>query len=288
MSPSGPAARDRIAAGAAMLQELGFRVTMGAHVAGRAGFLAASDEQRLADLHEAFADPEVDVVAATRGGYGAQRLLDELDRALLCRSRAVFLGFSDLTALHVVLAQDCGRASLYGPGLAWDDVRNGAAARASTAEALAGESDWAVPACPDEPTAALTAGGAAEGILVGGNLAMLASAAGTRDALRPPPGALLLLEDVREAPYRIDRMLLQLARSGTLDQLAGLVLGQFSDCVGRVGEPDVVDVLGAWCDRLGVPVLGGIPVGHGRDQHTVRLNTQARFGSDHVLRAVPP
>lgn len=284
ISPAGPALSGRIDAGVRLLRDLGCRVTLGVSARGRQGFLAASDALRLADLHEAFADPEVDVVAATRGGYGTQRLLEHLDHALLARSRAVFLGFSDLTALHVVLGRHCGRPSLYGPGLAWDEERNGVASRASLAAALRGETQWSVAADPAEPMAALTRGTADGGVLVGGNLTLLASAVGTPDALRPPPRAVLLLEDVREAPYRLDRMLLQLARAGTLDDLGALVLGQFVRCHGKPGEPIAADVLGQWCDRLAVPVLGGVPVGHGREQHTVPMGTRVCFGPDAVLR----
>jgi muramoyltetrapeptide carboxypeptidase len=284
VSPAGPSDPEHVAAGVALLESLGLRVSLGAFVLGRHGFFAATDEQRLGDLHTAFADPDVAAVVATRGGYGTQRLLDGLDRELLGRSSAVLVGFSDLTALHVVLVQDCGRPSLYGPGAAWHEERTGAASRASLAAALRGLGPWQVPSLPAEPTAALTRGAPVRGSLVGGNLAILASAVGTRDALRPPPGALLLLEDVCEAPYRLDRMLLQLARSGTLDDVAGLVLGQFTHCCGRPREPDALEVLGAWCDRLGVPVLGGVPVGHGRDPHTVPLGVVMTIDADRVLR----
>ncbi len=284
VSPAGPADPAHVAAGVALLESLGLRVSLGDYVHGRHGFFAATDAQRLADVHAAFADPDVAAVVATRGGYGTQRLLDGLDRDLLGRSPAVLVGFSDLTALHVILVQDCGRPSLYGPGAAWHEERTGAASQASLAAALRGLGSWQLPSLPSEPTAALTRGGPVRGPLVGGNLTLLASAVGTRDALRPPPGALLLLEDVREAPYRLDRMLLQLARSGTLDDVAGLVLGQFTYCLGRPGQPDAVEVLGAWCDRLGVPVLGGVPVGHGRDPYTVPLGVVLAIGADRVLR----
>src|SRR4051812_19652992 len=125
VSPAGPARADRVAAGRAMLESFGLRVSLGAAALRRDGFHAGSDEERLAALPAAFCDPAVDVVAATRGGYGTQRLLDRLDRDAIAASAAVFLGFSDLTALHTVLLA-CGRASLYAPALAWDEKRNGA------------------------------------------------------------------------------------------------------------------------------------------------------------------
>lgn len=258
ISPAGPVTPERIAGGVDVLRNAGLRVTLGAHACGRHGYLSGTDDERLRDLHEAFEDPEVVAVMATRGGFGTQRLLHHVDRRLLARSRALLVGLSDLTALHVVLGQDCGRPSLYGSALSPDAPANG-----SALAALRDIRSWSVPAVPTEPTAVLTRGGPVTGPLVGGNLALLASAVGTPDALRPPPGAVLLLEDVGEAPYRLDRLLLQLARSGTLSAVAGLVLGQFTNCRGRPEEPDAIAVLGQWCDRLGIPVLGGVPIGHG-------------------------
>jgi muramoyltetrapeptide carboxypeptidase len=277
ISPAGPVRPEQIERGADVLRDAGFQVTLGAHAHGCRGYLAGTDDERLRDLHEAFADPDVAVVMATRGGFGTQRLLDRLDRELLAGSAALFVGLSDLTALHVVLGQECGKPSLYGSGLSDAGTMPGGALAA-----LRDIAPWSITASPAEPTSALTRGGPVSGRLVGGNLTMLASGLGTRDALRPLPGAVLLLEDVHEAPYRLDRMLLQLARAGTFDSVAGLVLGQFTDSRGRPDQPDAVAVLSDWCDRLGVPVVGGVPVGHGPGAATAPLGLVVRLEGDTV------
>ncbi|XXX71604.1 LD-carboxypeptidase [Sorangium sp. So ce134] len=221
----------------------------------RTGYLAGSDARRSDELARALSHPDVRAIFAARGGYGANRFVHRLDWSALADRPRWIVGFSDVTALHVEAAR-AGVASLHGAHVAALG-RGDAHARAaliSTLEDPLGERRF-------DGLTTLRAG-AAEGPLFGGNLALLhACAAAGR--LRVPEGCVLLLEDVTERPYRIDRMLATLEVGGHLAPAAAVVLGDFEEC--NPG-PDGVTVDEVLRDRLlplGIPVVAGLPIGHG-------------------------
>lgn len=259
IAPAGPPRPGTLEKVVPMIERLGFRAKVFPGCSGPAflGHLAASDERRLADLHEALADPSVDAVIALRGGYGCMRLLDRIDRAVLRRFPKPLIGYSDLTAL-IALRQQLGLAGWHAPMPAsdWHKGEGGWA----DAVALAGRlrsglraGDVLGPALAPH---ALNRGRApVRGVLSGGNLAVLAALLGT-PFMPDLRGAVLFLEDVGEDPYKIDRLLCQLRLAGAFDELAGVLLGSFTD-----GEsPDVV--LADYFGDLGIPVLAGWPSGH--------------------------
>lgn len=291
VSPSGPADPERVEAGMAVLRGWGLHPTLGAHALELDGYLAGSDEARAGDLMDAFTDPATRAVLCTRGGYGSTRVLDLLDFRAIARDPKLLVGSSDTTALLLALRQRTGVPVVHGPPVvALGDERR-AEGTASLRRLLFADTAAIVELRPDvgEPTAALREGGRAEGVLMGGNLALLAAACGTPDALDPAAPVILLLEDTAEAPYRIDRMLGQLRRSDALARVAGVAIGQFTDCHGRPGEPDAVATLAACLGALGVPLLGGLPVGHGADQLAVPLGGPAELDAEHgVLRVAWP
>lgn len=269
VSPSGPTRSERVRRGVELLTGWGLRVTIGPNAYERAGYLAGRDEQRLADLNLALADPSVRGVLCTRGGYGAQRVVDGLDLAAVRRDPKVVAGFSDITALQLALWRGARLATVHGPGAAWVDERTGEASAASLQAALMSAEPVVLRAEKGDESGPVRFGGRASGILIGGNLSLLAASVGTVDQpdLR---GAILLLEEIDEPPYKVDRMLLHLRRAGVLSGVAGFALGHFTNCAD--GWPtSIVDVLGDHLGGLGVPVLGGLPIGHGRDQLTVAL-----------------
>ncbi|WP_437301828.1 S66 peptidase family protein [Sorangium sp. So ce388] len=234
----------------------------------RTGYLAGSDARRRDELVHALSHPDVRAIFAARGGYGANRFVHGLDWTPLAKEPRWIVGFSDITALHVEAAR-AGVASLHGAHVAALG-RGDARARAALLRALedpAGERRFG----------GLTAlrAGAAEGPLFGGNLALLhACAAAGR--LRVPEGCVLLLEDVTERPYRIDRMLATLEVGGHLAQAAAVVLGDFDQCD---PGPDGVTVGEVLRDRLlplGVPVVAGLPIGHGLRNEPAILGGRAR------------
>jgi muramoyltetrapeptide carboxypeptidase len=273
VSPSGPARPERVARGVALLTGWGLRVTPAPGVYARHGYLAGSDAQRSAGLHLALRDPAVRGVICTRGGYGTQRIVDDLDMAAVRADPKVLVGFSDITALQLAMWRGARLATVYGPGAAWLDERTPECSARSLRAAVMTAEPAVVTADPAEETFGVRVPGRANGTLLGGNLCTLVSSIGTPD-FPSLAGAILLLEEVAEAPYKVDRMVTQLRRAGLLRGLAGVALGQFTGCADD-WPVSIVDVLTERLGDLGVPVLGGLPVGHGRGQRSVPLGVPA-------------
>ncbi|MEU8402728.1 LD-carboxypeptidase [Nonomuraea sp. NPDC048892] len=266
VAPSGPPNAVLLRRGVRRLEELGLKVVVGAHVLDRQGldYLAGDDAHRAADLQSAWCDPAVTGVFCCRGGYGAARLLDLLDwDAMRAAGPKVLLGSSDITALHNAFAIELGVATLHGPMAACDVI----AGDEEGPEPLTWESmrQALFEAAPLVRGDRVLAPGRAEGVLRGGNLSLLASMCGTR--WQPSfAGGIAFLEDVGEEPYRIDRMLTQLLQAGVFDGVRGIALGSWVGC----GDP--YPVLEDRLAPLGVPVVAGLPVGHGSPQMSVWLN----------------
>jgi len=278
VSPSSAPDPERVARGVELFTGWGLSVRHGVDLYARYGYLAGTDTVRRAALQAALDDPQVRAVISTRGGYGAQRICDGLDLSRLVADPKVLVGFSDVTALQLALWRAARLASVHGPGAAWSDRRTPAASAASLRDALMTTAPVRLHRDPDGDTGALALpgagpGGPARGVLLGGNLCLLAASVGTRD-MPDLTGAILLLEDVDEAPYRVDRMLTQLYRAGALHGLAGVALGHFTDCTASTG-PGVVAVLHERLAPLRVPVLGGLPAGHGPGQLAVPVGVPA-------------
>ncbi|MFD6565122.1 LD-carboxypeptidase [Micromonospora profundi] len=278
VSPSGPTTPERVARGVELLTGWGLRPVLAANAYARHGYLAGTDELRAADLNAAFTDPQVRGVICTRGGYGAQRIVDALDMAAVRRDPKVVAGFSDITALQLALWRGARLAGVHGPGAAWRDERTPLRSAESLHAALMTTEPVTVRAVPEEDTFGVRVAGRATGTLLGGNLCMIVASVGTPD-LPDLTGAVLLIEDVQEPPYKVDRMLTQLRRAGVLDGLAGVAVGQFTDCADG-WDTTVTDVLGERLGDLGVPVLGGLPIGHGPGQLTVPVGTEAHLDAD--------
>jgi muramoyltetrapeptide carboxypeptidase len=278
VSPAGPADAERLERGMEMLRSWGFVPELGKHALARHGYLAGPDADRLTDLEWALGDTGIRAVIASRGGYGTQRIVDAPVWSRLRSDPKLLVGFSDITALHLAAWNGAGVASLYAPGAAWDADRLGDSGAASLHSAMTSTQPVII-----HGTAA--AGGVATGPLLGGNLSLLAASVGA--GLPSLRDAVVLIEEVDEAPYRIDRMLTQLRRSGALDGIAGVAVGQMTNCS---SDDAVAAVLHDRLGDLGVPVLSGLPIGHGPGQLTVPLGSEARLdvaaGILHVASAV--
>ncbi len=259
----------------ATVRRLGWEPVVAPHVLERHGYFAGPDAHRVADLAAALADPSIDAIWCLRGGYGVMRLLDALSwRALADRPRAL-IGFSDITALLAAAGTHAGLGAYHGPV-----ARN-------PLTPFSERSLLAAVHCTGEPCGAWAdartlCGGRAEGRLAGGNLALLAALTGTPyfPDLR---GAILVVEDVNEAAYRVDRMLRQLLLSGALAELQGIVVGQFTGCPEQAdddGARSIDDLFRELADTLQVPCAAGAPVGHVDDQWTLPLGAHARFDAD--------
>lgn len=277
VSPAGPAPAARIDRAAALLASFGYEPVPAVHLTAahpRASYLAGSDAQRAADLTDAWMDPSIAAIFCIRGGYGSMRLIDLLDfEALATAAPKLLVGSSDITALHQVWNSRLGVGTLFAPMVATGDLLDGTVARRHLQEALAGAPG---PRRIGTPHTEVMVPGEATGVLVGGNLAVLASAIGSGD-LRRPAGAIGLLEDVTEDVYRLDRLMLQLRRSGWLGELSGLALGSWEQC----GDPDEVKALmSEYVDPLGIPTLWNVGFGHCRDALSVPLGVRGRLLAD--------
>jgi muramoyltetrapeptide carboxypeptidase len=287
VSPSGPMRPEDLAPGIALLESWELRVSVAPHAHSRHGFLAGTDAERLADLNAALADPEIRGVVCTRGGYGAQRIVDGIDLAAVRADPKLVVGFSDITAVQLALWRGARLGSVHGP-----TPRRLAQLAPECAESMRRAVMTADPVViasdPAEETAPVRVPGTAGGILLGGNLCLVAASLGTPD-MPDLTGAILLMEDVQEPPYKVDRMLTHLRRAGALDRVAGIAVGQFTECADE-WPVSIVDVLTERLGDLGVPVLGGLPIGHGSGQLTVPVGVPAVLdagaGTLHVEPAV--
>jgi muramoyltetrapeptide carboxypeptidase len=274
IAPSGPVREEQMVAAVALLAGWGLTVVPSPDLYARHGFLAGTDELRLAALNAALADRQVRGVVCARGGYGAQRIVDGIDIDAVCRDPKLIVGFSDITALHLALWRRARLATLHGPvatQLTEDFAPESVAALRS---AIGSGRPVVVATDPESETGPLRVPGEpVTGTLLGGNLCLIAASVGTPDEpdLR---GAVLLLEEVDEPPYKVDRMLVQLRRCGMLDGVAGIAVGQFTRCADD-WPMSTVDVLADCLGDLGVPVLGGLPIGHGPGALTVPLGVPA-------------
>ncbi|WP_407288485.1 LD-carboxypeptidase [Streptomyces sp. BP-8] len=275
VAPSGPIVADRLDRGLDVLRGWDLDPVAAPHVLGThgtLGYLAAGDEDRARDLQAAWCDPSVKAVFAARGGYGAQRMVDLLDwSALRAAAPKPLIGFSDVTVLHEAFAVRAGVATLHGPAVAGEVFLKDDATREQLRRTLfAPETVRTLASATARPLVE----GRARGVTVGGCLTMLASELGTRQARRGASGGLLLLEDVGEPPYRIDRALTQLLRAGWLDGVAGVVLGSWARCGPYERVREVLrDRLGG----LGVPVVEEFGFGHGESALTVPLGVAAEL-----------
>lgn len=275
-APSGAYSEDRLRRGEAVLAARGYRVHR--HLPPRPHrYFAGTDAERRQSVRDAFADPMVRAVFAARGGYGAARLLDDLDWDLVARSGKPLVGFSDLTALHLGLYAR-GIRSVHGP-VVTRLSEEPAESLDRLFEML--ESDAPPPPLPGRRVVE----GEAEGPLVGGCLSLLVSLVGTPH-LPSLAGCILFLEEVGEAPYRIDRLLTQLRASGALAGVAGVVLGEFVDCDGPAARG--AEVAREILRELGKPMIVDLPFGHGERNLALPHGARARIrnGALHFLEGI--
>ncbi|MFJ9538401.1 LD-carboxypeptidase [Streptomyces sp. NPDC101225] len=277
VAPSGPVPEERVQAGLDVLRGWDLDPVVAPHVLERhpeLGYLAGTDADRAADLQRAWCDPSVDAVLCARGGYGAQRMVDLLDwAAMRAAGPKVLVGFSDVTTLHQAFATRLGLVTLYGPAAAGVDFIKNARAQEHLRTTLF---------APEEARVIASAGatlvpGRARGVTLGGCLALLAADLGTPHARDGARGGLLLVEDVGERPYRIDRTLTQLLRSGWLDGVTGIALGSWQEC------GPYADVRAVLADRLaglGVPVVEEFGFGHCAGALTVPFGVTAELDAD--------
>lgn len=260
LSPASAARRELVERGIEHLHALGHRTVTGAHALDSGPlYYAGTREQRVNDLHAAFADPAIDGIICTRGGWGSAELLPYLDAALVRANPKVFIGYSDHTSLHSWLQKEAELVTYYAPMVAADFARDGGVDLVSWRHCFGGDASWALGAA--EGIRVLRAG-SAEGRLAGGCLSIFAEALGTPFAPEVAEGSILFLEDIGTKPYQWDRMLLHLRYAGLLQRARGIVFGDMRQCV-AAEEGDLLEraILHSLRDFEG-PIAIGLRCGH--------------------------
>lgn len=260
VAPASPFPRDEFDAGIVELRRLGFVPVFDPSVFDREKYLAGTAAARADAIRRALRHRDVSAIVAARGGYGSVQLLPLLDPAEVRGARKAFVGYSDLTSLLAFVTGPCGITGFHGPTVA-GRLSRGAEAydeasflRALTASEPVGELSPAA--------AEALVHGEARGPIFGGNLTQLAASLGTPFAFAPPPGCVLLLEDVNERPYRLDRLWTQLRLAGILQRACAVVFGDFPGCDEPGGELTAREVLSDLTRDFPGPVLFGFPIGH--------------------------
>lgn len=281
---SAPNPTDKIDRGVRYLESLGYRVELGAHVRDVRGYLAGGDADRADDFNTMVRDPRVRAIFAVRGGYGTPRILDLIDYTALRRNPKIIVGYSDLTALQLAIFKRTGLITFSGPMVAvemqdsidpfTEDIfwRTLTSARAIGALPVPGDAPLRI-RFPGTHRAGVS------GLLLGGNLSLLTSIAGSR-FLPSFAGSLLLLEEVEEEPYRIDRMLAQLRHTSILTRTNGVVLGAFTDCTPHnPSNPTLTlnEIFSDYLESLGKPVVENLAYGHIPRKLTLPIGAAARI-----------
>jgi muramoyltetrapeptide carboxypeptidase len=266
IAPAGPITQSEIQPGISLLESSGFKVFVSSHLYDRQGYLAGDDHSRLSDLHAMFQEDRVRAIFCARGGYGTMRLFNRINFELIRRNPKIIMGYSDITALLLAIYEKADLMTFHGPvitDLSKDDHRNF-------------ESFLSLVSSDGMTTASLSGGrvikpGKAKGILLGGNLSLICYLVGT-PFMPSLKGAILFVEERGEPLYRLDRMLTYLRLCGVLEHCAGLIAGGFEECG---DQPSVDQLLADRISDLDVPVLSGLPIGHGLENIALPIGAQA-------------
>ena len=276
VAPSSPPNQANLERSLAFLEQLGLKWKLGQHVYNVNGYLAGTDDERLQDLEDMFADPSISGIICARGGYGSARYTDRLDLQLIRENPKVFWGFSDITFLHTAMGLYSNLVTFHGPMLescvakdTFDDLS------AKMFQQLFEPMELHY----TEEISPLTAlaGGSAQGELVGGNLSLLANTIGTKFEV-DTKGKLLFIEDIGEEPYRVDGMLNQLRMAGKFADAAGVVIGDFSDAEPKKEKKTLSmdEVFHHYLGDLGKPVVEGFKIGHCEPHFAIPLGVEAK------------
>ena len=271
VTPAGPFDPERFMKGKTVLESMGFQTFFPEGIFQKHGFLAGTDIQRSDQVNRLFADPTVQAIVCARGGYGSMRILPFLDFETIQTHPKIFLGFSDISALLSVLYDQCNLVTFHGPVVT---TLANATEKTLTALQTALTSPAALEITPENGT--VIKQGVCSGLMAGGNLTTLCHLVGTSYAPNLK-GKILLLEDVGEMPYRIDRMLTQMKLAGCFNEIAGLILGAFKEC-GHLNE--IVEIFNNIFENADIPILAGFDMGHGEHNLTIPMGLGATLDTD--------
>jgi muramoyltetrapeptide carboxypeptidase len=276
---SAPDTRENLQRGVRYLERLGYRVKLGKNLSQRHGYLAGTDKQRAADMNDLFADPQVKAIFAARGGYGSHRILPLLNYPLIQKHPKIFVGYSDITALQLAMFAKTGLVTFSGPMVASNlGMKLNGKAEESFWDILTSPTIPIPLSCPEKLSQPSLAVKISTGRMLGGNLSLVAALVGTK-YFPPVHDIILLLEEIDERPYRIDRLLQQIRLAGILNRSKGIALGQFVGCVPGRGKSSLTlsQVFREVFATFRYPVLGGIHYGHIKNTLTIPIGILSRL-----------
>ncbi|QFG00903.1 LD-carboxypeptidase [Psychrobacillus glaciei] len=288
IAPSSPPNPKQLKRSLKFLDELGLSYRMGKSLENVYGYLAGSDEERLEDLHEMFADPNIAGIICAGGGYGSARYTDKIDFQLMNECPKIFWGYSDITFLHTSMNLYSDIVTFHGPMLASDVGKD---TFSDLSKKMFQQLFTPMELHYTEAISPLTrfSGGVAQGELTGGNLSLLASGVGTKYQV-DTRGKLLLIEDIGEEPYRVDGMLNQLRQAGILDAAAGFIIGDFKDAEPKKRQVSLSldEVLNHYLGSLGKPAVRGFKIGHCEPHFAVPLGAEAELDANNLALVILP
>ena len=266
IAPAGPVTRDEIQPAIDLVKKKGYKILLSPNLYKKRGYLAGNDEARLDDLLAMFSNKKVKAVFCARGGYGAIRLIDRIDYDVIRKNPKIIAGYSDITALLFAIFKNTGLVTFHGPVL-----RNFTQGRKNNLDHLLKLLSSETPHVMDLSNGSVIKQGHASGLVLGGNLSLICSLAGTPFMPRTK-GAILFIEDKGEPLYRIDRMLNHLRLTGIINDLSGLIAGNFTNC-GDI--KDIDKILKNITSDVDIPVISGLPAGHGKENKTIPIGIHA-------------
>lgn len=282
IGPSSPTPVERIEPSIERIKDMGFNVVAGESCYGVHGFLSGKDQVRARDINEMFRNKSVDGIWCIRGGYGTPRILDMVDYDLIRKNPKVFIGYSDITALHISLNQKCDLVTFHGPmastELYWgidEFTQNYLVKNIMNTQPLGLIKN------PANMEIKTLVSGKCEGKIIGGNLSLVASTIGTSYEI-DVKGKILFLEDVDEEPYRIDRMLTQLKLSGKLDDAEGIILGDWNNCIAEEPEKSLtlMEIFNELIVPIGKPAIYNFMAGHCNPMITLPFGVNSKLDAD--------
>lgn len=288
IAPASPPNLENMHNAIPFFEQLGLKVKLAPHVSRVHGHLAGTDEERLKDLHDMFQDEEVKAIICAGGGYGTGRIAPSVDYELIRNNPKIFWGYSDITYLHTAIRQRTGLVTFHGPMLASDIGKDDFQQISKDSFQQLFKPTTLI---YDETISPLTviSEGVAEGEVVGGNLSLIVNTMGgpfeidTKDKL-------LFIEDIDEPPYRIDSFLCQLKNAGKLDEVKGIIVGDFNNAVPKSERPSLTleDVLNDYFANSGVPVMSGFKIGHCQPHFSIPLGTKAILNTKEKTLTIQP
>ncbi len=283
VAPASFTSKEKIEKSIETVEKMGFKVKLGESIYQRYGYLSGKDEIRAKDINEMFKDPEVDGIICLRGGYGTPRILDLIDYNIIKDNPKVFIGYSDITALHIAFNQICKLVTFHGPMVSSDIIGNfHEFSKESLYKSIMNNREIGLIENPPGEEIIKINTGVVEGTIIGGNLSLIADTIGTQYEI-DTKRKILFIEEVGEEPYSIDRMLNQLRLSGKLKDAAGIILGDFRDCEPKGHYEDSLnleELIEDYIKPLNKPSIYNLQSGHCDPIITLPLGINTRLDGD--------